>query len=317
MSVSTLSIHVPLPVPKRQRPHVVPAATWAEFRRLYFADALPGMAESTQAKLASLFDTFEKLAHPNRLSDLSSGHVSTFIAARRRRGIRDTTIRGDLGHLQSAFSWMKRHGLIAEVPQIDKPKRAKSQKAMKGRPITQDEFQAILNLTASSDWRWLLRGLWGSGLRLGEALSLTWQAGLSMSLDFTRKRPMLRVPASSEKGNQERLLPISPEFAELLAEVPEDQRTGNVFPVPFASQESVSAFISELGRTAGVEVHREPGRIKFASAHDFRRSFGERWASKVMPAVLMAMMRHEKIETTLRFYVGVNADATAEAIWNA
>ena len=36
-----------------------------------------------------------------------------------------------------------------------------------------------------------------------------------------------------------------------------------------------------------------------------------------MPAQLMELMRHESIETTLRFYVGTDARATAEAAWAA
>jgi hypothetical protein len=36
-----------------------------------------------------------------------------------------------------------------------------------------------------------------------------------------------------------------------------------------------------------------------------------------MPAQLMELMRHESIETTLRFYVGRNAQRTAEAAWLA
>jgi len=50
---------------------------------------------------------------------------------------------------------------------------------------------------------------------------------------------------------------------------------------------------------------------KTASAHDLRRSFGERWASRMMPADLMAVMRHESIETTMQYYVGKNAERTA------
>jgi hypothetical protein len=54
-----------------------------------------------------------------------------------------------------------------------------------------------------------------------------------------------------------------------------------------------------------------------ASAHDFRRAFGVRWAARLMPAQLMELMRHESIETTLRFYVGTDAQRTAEAAWAA
>ncbi len=56
---------------------------------------------------------------------------------------------------------------------------------------------------------------------------------------------------------------------------------------------------------------------KFASAHDLRRSYGERWATRVMPQVLMELMRHESIETTLKFYVGRDAQRTARLVREA
>ena len=42
-----------------------------------------------------------------------------------------------------------------------------------------------------------------------------------------------------------------------------------------------------------------------------------RWAARAMPAQLMELMRHESIETTLRYYVGANAQRTNDAIWAA
>jgi hypothetical protein len=36
-----------------------------------------------------------------------------------------------------------------------------------------------------------------------------------------------------------------------------------------------------------------------------------------MPTVLRELMRHEDIATTMAYYVGDNAEATADAIWNA
>ena len=44
---------------------------------------------------------------------------------------------------------------------------------------------------------------------------------------------------------------------------------------------------------------------------------GERWSSRVMPQILMELMRHESIETTLKFYVGRNAEKTAETLYEA
>ena len=58
-------------------------------------------------------------------------------------------------------------------------------------------------------------------------------------------------------------------------------------------------------------------KVKFASAHDLRRAFGLRWAMRVMPPILMLMMRHESIITTQQYYVGRDAEAAADAIWQA
>jgi len=57
--------------------------------------------------------------------------------------------------------------------------------------------------------------------------------------------------------------------------------------------------------------------VKYASAHDCRRSFGTRWAYRVLPQVLQQLMRHERIETTLGYYVELEATRTADAIWAA
>jgi integrase len=75
--------------------------------------------------------------------------------------------------------------------------------------------------------------------------------------------------------------------------------------------------IAEIGRAAGINVDVIGRKVQFASAHDLRRSFGFRWSRLVMPAVLQELMRHESIGTTMEFYVGQNAEATAEAVWSA
>jgi hypothetical protein len=82
----------------------------------------------------------------------------------------------------------------------------------------------------------------------------------------------------------------------------------------------VSKIMSKIGKAAGVKVYTNPkdsAKVKFASAHDLRRAFGARWAARVMPAQLMELMRHESIETTLRSYVGTDAQAKADAAWAA
>jgi hypothetical protein len=59
------------------------------------------------------------------------------------------------------------------------------------------------------------------------------------------------------------------------------------------------------------------GEGKPASCHDFRRSFGTRWAKRVMPAVLQQLMRHASVETTLTYYVALDTDELADELWAA
>ncbi len=65
--------------------------------------------------------------------------------------------------------------------------------------------------------------------------------------------------------------------------------------------------------TAILNQERGEGHIKYASAHDLRRIFGERWSTRIMPEVLMELMRHETIDTTMKYDVGRNAERTADA----
>jgi integrase len=93
-------------------------------------------------------------------------------------------------------------------------------------------------------------------------------------------------------------------------------KSGGLFP---AKRWDVGPIVSAIGKAAGVVVdERQRGKEtvrKFTSAHDLRRSFGSRWAGRVMPTVLRELMRHSSINTTMAYYVGMNAEATAETLW--
>ncbi len=54
---------------------------------------------------------------------------------------------------------------------------------------------------------------------------------------------------------------------------------------------------------------------KTATSHGFHKAFGTRWAKRIMPAVLKTLMRHKNIQTTLRYYVGLEAEDVAGVLW--
>ncbi|WP_291176665.1 site-specific integrase [Gimesia sp.] len=309
---------------------------WPAFRERYETEVVPGMAKSTAKMISITFNHVEKYINPQSLKQLNGNSLSKLVKKLRERGLKEVSIKDYLAHLHSALNWAKSVSLVNVVPEFPKLKRVRSEKAMKGRPITLEEFERMLDavpkvikMTGSSkedkarvveSWKFYLRGLWFSGLRLAESLELYWDREDKLSLDFSGKYPMLRIRAEAEKGNKDRLLPIVPEFAEFLQQVPKEERFGPVFnPLsgfgdrnkPIAM--TISKKVAKIGKKANVKVSDD----KFASAHDLRRSFGERWAQLIMPQQLMQLMRHESMETTLRFYVGRNAEKAAEAIYQA
>lgn len=152
---------------------------------------------------------------------------------------------------------------------------------------------------------------------------MAYQGGDCLEVRLDGRRPLLVIPAELEKGNEDRLLPIAPEFAEFLESVPREERSGRVFKfrnrktgdITAYGVQWVSKLVSEIGSKAGVVVN--PKTRKYASAHDLRRSFGQRWAARVMPQILMQLMRHADISTTMKYYVGSEAEATADVLWDA
>ncbi len=307
---------------------------WAEFRRRYETEVVPGLAAQTAVKVQVVLDRVEGILNPKRLLDMTEGRLSHLVATLRSTGVAEATIKGYLAHLKSALNWACRQKLLMTMPTFPKIQRARrsSGAPMKGRPITHEEFERMLDAVAATvgmakaeEWRQYLLGLWLSGLRLEESLDLWWDRADKIVPVFPKDgQPLFQIPGELEKGNRDRLLPMAPEFALFLLDVPEAERTGPVFHLNgrqgrYGSDE-VSRKVSKIGKAAGFKVYahpKDPTKVKFASAHDLRRAFGVRWAARVMPAQLMELMRHESIETTLRFYVGTNAQRTNDVIWDA
>ncbi len=310
--------------------------TWEAFRDYYAAHGLPNVAHSTQLTYEATLNVFERTCKPQKLASVTTQAVTAFATELRQSEMSDATVGRHLRCLKVIMRWANREGLLLVVPQFTMPKRTKGMKMMRGRGISGEEFERMIEAVpkvvenaAADSWKFYLRGLWFSGLRLSESLTLRWDdAPDSIVVDLDGKRPMLRIPAEVEKGKRDRILPMAPEFAQLLLAVPERERRGRVFKLLASNGKPLTdgrrvcgVIVSAIGKSAGVVVDERTkgGKVvrKFASCHDLRRAFAQRWAGRLMPAQLMELMRHEEIGTTMRYYVGTDAKATAEVIWSA
>jgi integrase len=313
--------------------------TWAEFRKRYEDERLPSLAETTQAMARTSFNHIESILNPDRLSKLTAATLSKFQAELRKPReiikddkketippIRETTIASVLRHLRPALVWAVSMGMLPAVPKIEMPRRAKGQTLARARAVTAEEYERMLAACDkarphdAATWKRYLTGLWLSGLRLDESLRLSWDAEEGFMVDFSGRRPSFRIYAQSQKSRRDEILPMTPDFCHWLkATFPEAERAGRVFKLdglktgkPITPQR-VIRIVSNIGKKAGVVVNKADG--KFATAHDLRRAFGTRWAKRVMPAILKKMMRHSSIETTMAYYVDLDAAEVADQLW--
>ncbi len=345
--------------------------SWEGFRQQYEDAHLPSLAQRTAEKANTTFNAVERILPriaKGKLSDLDAEALTLFQSTLRDGERSEDTIKGYLSYLKAALGWAVGQGMIAKVPTIISPRRAKKRGGgckAKGRAPTLEEFERMLaavpialgewrkrkreaarktsrkhgkaerktqtdaipvevSPAAVASWQYYLRGLWLSGLRRAESIELYWDRPDRLCIDLDGKRPRLRIPGALEKGHRDRLLPLTPDFATFLLETPEADRHGPVFRplMPSgqrANEERAGRMISLIGGLARVVVHTDPktGAVKYASAHDLRRSFGTRWAKRVKTPVLMRLMRHESIATTMGYYVDLDCDEIAEELWQS
>jgi integrase len=320
--------------------------TWADFRRRYETEKLSTLARKTGITAASAMNHLERVLDPDRLVKLTPAAMSQMQAELRKPhtvtiekiikgkrvtkttvkpGMTDVTLACTLRHLRAALAWGVSVGLLPKVPDLHPPKKAKGQTLMRGRPITAEEFERMVAAVPkvrpqdSAAWVRYLTGLWLSGLRLEESLVLSWDQDEPFAVDLSGKRPAFRIYAEAQKARRDEILPMTPDFAQWLLKTPEAERHGQVFKMiglengkPIAPR-TVGRLVSKIGNKAGVVVNKAAD--KCATAHDLRRAFGTRWASRVKPAVLQRLMRHANIATTMGYYVALDAGDVADDLW--
>lgn len=211
---------------------------------------------------------------------------------------------------------------------------------MKGRPITQAEFKQMLDATAAEvgeqaadSWKFVLRGLWESALRIEELMHVSWDKPGTIRPVWPKDLlPVLEIPALMQKNDTNESIPILPGLEKLLLEIPRNERTDWVFN-PLSLQlklgrkvrhqrpdaDWVGKVISRIGKKAGVVV--DQGDVsadkppKFASAHDLRRSCAENLHNANVPPMLICrVMRHSSWETTRKHYVAGDVQQAAHTL---
>ena len=168
--------------------------TWAEFRQRYTDENLSALAERTLDTASTAMNHVERVINPAKLSALSAAVLSRFQTSLRKQGMADTSIAVYLRHLRAGLSWAVSMGMLAKVPELHVPKRARG-KTSRGRPLRLEEAEKMFLVVPkvrpddAASWQRFLTGLWLSGLRLEEALALSWDDDKPFAVDLSAAGP--------------------------------------------------------------------------------------------------------------------------------
>ena len=307
---------------------------WPDFRVKYDREKASILA--TPGVWKSAANLLEKLLNPQETAEVSAAMLSQYQTLLRQRNLKEATIGSYLKHIRAALGWAEELEIIDKAPKVRIPKAAKQGKNMKGRPITTEEFERMLEQFSdevgkerAEAYKKAANVMWLTGLRLDEALRLSHSDQTQIHLvGLNTRRPLLSFPDTEHKQREDTLVPLTPDAVDYFRRMPESSglvlnlktKTGQ----PTTSSGYVGKVFAAAGESAGVIVEQRSRLTKkgqwlpkYASAHDLRRSFGDRWSHRVMPAVLMQLMRHKSIETTMKYYVGRNTERLANEIWDA
>lgn len=289
---------------------------WAKER--FFDEGARGLAKSTRSNISTSLKKYAEAMSPATVSEVTTDSLSRYVA---KAGDELATVAKDLRHLKRFLRWCAEVGIIRQAPRVPMPKIGK-RRFMRSRGATETEYRKMLKHAPNPTWRRLIELLWLSGLRIEEAVALSWDSPpVLVRLDAKPYPQILFYGADDDgqKSGNDEAWPMPADLAEWLERTPKSKRQGLVCPLRGATNKSVenradaSKAVASIGKAAKIVTNTTTG--KHASAHDLRRGFGLRWALKVPPVVLQKLMRHATIETTMKYYVNLEASTVGAVLW--
>jgi integrase len=266
---------------------------WGAFVDRYVRERLGGGSEGGRQNARRDLLRFGRGERPAGPHAVTARMVSSHTARLREDGLAGHTINTHLAHLRAALNWAAEMGFRPDPPPV---KAVAAPRRTRIRHLSVGQYPRLLAAMPSPGWGLFLRLAWHTGMRAGELFLLSWAEGDGPWLDLRRGRVVF--PAASCKGRRDEWLPL---HRVLLAELGRLEReAGRVLDLAPSAHELSKRFC-ELGRPLGVRTH------------DVRRGFGTRYAPKVPAHILQRLMRHRKIETTLRYYADLD-DSLGAAI---
>ncbi|MEL6370413.1 MAG: tyrosine recombinase XerC [Pseudomonadota bacterium] len=270
------------------------------------------LSENTVRNYALTLDRFISFLRANgiaaetvrSLEPLEARQFRGFLASRREDGAGVATLKLDLSALRTFFKFLnQRYAIENDAISVMRGPRAKPQLP---RPVKAAQIDDLINVVLEADKPAWIRArdiavflcLYGLGLRISEALSLTW-----------REVPLPASLSIVGKGSKPRLVPVLPAVRQAIDEYTD--------LCPYAAKKADPLFFSNRGKPLSARVVQRDlkaygaiaGLPPSATPHALRHSFATHLlANGGDLRSVQELLGHKSISATQR-YTKVDEDA--------
>jgi integrase len=256
------------------------------------------------------------------LSRITPPRVELFIAERLASGVSLETVNKDIRTLRGLFNLaIEPRGYLSEGqnPFARIKRRKTCPKPV--NYISVNEYSSLEIVAKNTWWKAFISVAYGSGLRVGEILNLTW-ADIDFEKQYVQVVPKKENNETLEwepKDREKRVVPMSDASVKVLAELQAEAPLGH--PYIFISAKRMKrlrrqkrkdkwnprlSIMNNLLRD--FDVIRKRAGVKDCTFHDLRRSAITNWAQKLPIQVVQQLAGHADISTTQKYYLAVRPD---------
>ena len=256
---------------------------------------------------------FYDVCKPANLSKIDFAMLETFRDKRIEDKLSPATVNKEIRNLQAAFGYAVEYGFLKHNP-VKAVRKKLMLKEPEPVPVIVEPQQYKMTLEACPDTRWKAMVTIGyfAGLRLGEILALEWK-----DMDFRVQMLHVRNKLGHKtKSRKNRSIPMFGDIEKALEPLQPDIFKGSFI---FSDGKSISLDVKNASRNfkrilKQADMVDEQGDSLF-TMHNLRDTFiTNLLQTGTDPKTVQTLAGHSSVQTTLKYYAGVRAKGSADAI---
>lgn len=298
--------NVPMTVSDSVRPFFEKWKKWLEGEKRFSANTLESYERDVLAFLGFMSDYQGEFVTSHSLTTLQLRDFRSWLSSRKAKQYTNTSTARALASVRSFYRYLDRFEDIhnAAIFHIRTPKKEKSLP----RALSQEQAGAAVAAMLEAKEEWvgkrdlaLLTLIYGTGLRISEALNLT-----------VKQRPRGDSIIIRGKGNKERVVPILPIINQAIEDYLNSCPLGLTDNDPLFVGVRGKQLQSAIFQKKIQNVRRALGLPESATPHAFRHSFATHLLSDgVDLRAIQELLGHASLSTTQR-YTDINTDKMLE-----